>query len=78
MGEHATLAPNVSLKRDAPVGARTQIGEPRLPVGRSYGPAPRRAVSDRPRAVTASDYGLQPGQPSLPSHGGRRDVVIGN
>ena len=54
MGEHATLAPNVSLETaSASVGARTQIGERALPVGRRHERAHnhRRAVPVRPRGL---------------------------
>ena len=64
MGEHATLAPNVSLRNGEriSVGARTQIGE-RVYLGRDT--SGRITIGEQCRFgpevfVTASDYGLLP------------------
>ena len=83
MGEGATLAPNVSLRNGEriTIGARSKVGE------RAY----VWAGDDRGRVtigedcrlgpevfITASDYGLVPGEKIAEQVRNERDVVIGN
>ena len=83
MGEHATLAPNVSLRNGEriSVGAHTQIGERvYLWAGDTSG---RITIGEQCRFgpevfVTASDYGLLPDQPIAHQERNERDVAIGN